>query len=496
MNTEELRQYFAQTEQLLIQNRYEEAAALLQQLAPHCTGHPKFLTLNANALLQAGRLDEAEADLRQALKAAPEDSEIYFQLGQLFKKRHNPHVAAGYFHKAYKLNPTRNTHLFYLAAREAVAETREDFLALKAMFDGYIAQYPQDFSGYFHRGRILGELGLHQESLADLARSAELDPENHLAWVRKALQMLLLEQYEEGWATYERRLQMGTSSVGSPVPDLPRWPQNELGDDKTLLIYTEQGFGDNIQFLRYAFEAQKRGMKVTVCNAQPLQRLLGYNLARYGISSVQSGDQLSKNDYCQVSMMSLPHYFHTTVDSIPNPGAYLEAEPEYQKKWRIKIPVSHKPKIGIAWAGSKTNARDHQRSVGLSTIMPLFAADADFHCLQKDITPHDRVRAAKIPNLSLWDKDLADFSDTAGLLSKMDLIITIDSSVAHLAAAMGKPTWLMITYLPDFRWLLKREDSVWYDSLRLFRQDETLSWQPVVEKVQTALAEFMAEKHG
>ncbi|TCP97699.1 Tfp pilus assembly protein PilF [Cricetibacter osteomyelitidis] len=489
MNLETVRKKFFQAEQLANQGKFIEAVISLNEILQHHPNHAQILTFLANIQIHLNKLEPAQDNLQKALKTDPENADIYFQFGQLFKKMNNMHVALGYFHKSVKLHPNQHNRFLYLSTRQAVAESRLDFLAVKSLFDEFIVQYPKHYNAYYHRARVYGELREYDKAKQDLECCLALNPKNAHAWTRKAMLLLLLGEHEEGWKIYEQRLSMKTLSVKSPVEGLERWCGQDVGERK-LLIYAEQGFGDNIQFLRYALEAKKRGFAIAVWNFTPLQSFLKANLARYGIDVMMNGEKLSKKAYYQVSMMSLPHYFGTTVDNIPNKAPYLQVEAEFDRKWKKQIPASKKLKIGIVWAGSKTNARDHQRSIALDELQSILDFDADFHCIQKDISKFDRVKAAKIKNLTLWDKELNDFSDTAGLIEQLDLIVTIDSSVAHLAGAMGKPTWVLINGFPDFRWLLNRDDCAWYDSVRVFRQDDDLNWQPTIEKVRSALEQL------
>lgn len=192
-------------------------------------------------------------------------------------------------------------------------------------------------------------------------------------------------------------------------------------------------------------------------------------------------------------MMSLPYHFGTTLENIPLAAGYLEAEPKFKEKWRLKLArqrVSNeakKLKIGVVWAGSNEHRLNHFRNIPLTHFARLFEWETEFHCLQKEITESDREAVKNHQNVAVWDNELKDFSDTAGLVAQLDLVISVDTSVAHLSAAMGKPTWILLSHSPDFRWLLDRTDSPWYHCVRLFRQGTEQDWQAVIEQVKQTL---------
>ncbi|PJG83154.1 glycosyltransferase [Caviibacterium pharyngocola] len=372
------------------------------------------------------------------------------------------------------------------------ASSRTEMLNVLRLYDQFLIDYPERFVAYHNRAELLKQLGLYELALRDTEHCLSHLPNFAMAWCNKAFLLNALGRYQEGWQCYEWRWKTDVATFQDPGWPIPRWQGEDIGQNK-LLIYAEQGLGDNIQFVRYALEAKRRGMNVVVVNHSPLENLLNYNLELHGVPYAANNSAIGGLT-CYVSMMSLPHYFATTLDNIPYPNAYLQAQPTFIEKWKSALPSGEKLKIGVVWQGSDKHLRNHQRSLNFSHFQPLFSLPAEFHCLQKTISPDDVERSQRYPNLHLWSQHIDDFSDTAGLIEQMDLAISVDTSVAHLAAAMGKPTWILLSYHPDFRWLLQREDSPWYHSVRLFRQSGDYQWTYILDKLYRALVQKIQQR--
>ena len=364
--------------------------------------------------------------------------------------------------------------------------TQADFIKILGEYDNYILKYPDVLTAYVNRANTLQKLGLYEMALRDVDYAISRKKNYGFAYCHRSFISILLGRYEEGWKEFEWRLDGMVKD--STVKDWPisRWQGEELNGN-TLIILPEQGLGDVIQFIRYAIVAKEQGLNIVVKNRDALDGLLSYSLRKHGIP-ILGRDPIPSAVAAYAHVMSFPHLFKTTLENIPYSGKYLEVEPEFEQKWRNLLGQrGHKKRIGVVWAGSKDHNRFRSRNMSFEQISSLFALDAEFYCLQKEVDPEDREKAKAFSNLSFWDDKIESFSDTAGLVSQLDLVISVDTSVAHLSAAMAIPTWIMITYNPDFRWLLEREDSPWYDSVRLFRQSINLTWEPVIENVKEAL---------
>ncbi|MGQ0286407.1 glycosyltransferase family 9 protein [Pasteurellaceae bacterium 22721_9_1] len=355
--------------------------------------------------------------------------------------------------------------------------------------DKYFHKETLDPMHYIARAGNLKKLGLFQLTLRDYKQGMEclgsFPQELAIACMDAGMLLNLLGDYEFGWQLYEKRWESNYKSFQNPIIfPRPRWNGEDISQGR-LLIHSEQGIGDNIQFIRYAIYLKQQGLDVLVWNNEHIDDFLSFNLAKYGIATAKGGDEVQFSHW--IPMMSLPAILETRLDNIPYTTSYLFSENSYLQKWRKKLPLN-KFKIGVAWRGGAATDVDKIRSIPLEIFSHLFSLNADFHVLQKDINDNEQSILAIFNNVYDWHNDIDNFFDTSAIIDQMDLVICVDTSVAHLAAAMGKPTWILINYSPDFRWLLNREDSVWYDSVRLFRQDLDYDWKSVIDSVLSTYA--------
>jgi hypothetical protein len=250
------------------------------------------------------------------------------------------------------------------------------------------------------------------------------------------------------------------------------------------LIHCEQGLGDSIQFVRYLSNVVELGASVIFQVQRPLLSIIAsMNLP---VKLIAKGDPLPAFDaYCP--LMSLPSVFKTVVDTIPAVIPYLVADQGKVEKRKQQFELSDQTRVGLVWSGSVDHKNDANRSISLDKMLSLLDLPIEFHSLQKEYRKDDLVILDRDARIHRHEDELNDFDDTAALIETLDLVISVDTSVAHLAGAMGKQIWVLVPYVPDFRWLLDRDDSPWYPTLRLFRQDERREWRSVLNKVKTAL---------
>lgn len=350
--------------------------------------------------------------------------------------------------------------------------------------DKYFHQETLDPMHYIARAGNLKALGLFQLALRDYKQGmeylGEFPQELAIACMDSGILLNLLGDYKFGWLLYEKRWESNYKSFANPIKfPRPRWQGEDISSGR-LLIRSEQGIGDNIQFVRYAIFLKQQGIDVLVWNNEYIDDFLHFNLARYGIETAKGGDEVQFTHW--VPMMSLPYLLGARLDNIPYTSGYLQSEPHYLQKWQRKLPLAAL-RIGIAWRGGSATDRDKIRSIPLEIFSHLFSIEADFHVLQKDINDNEQSILAKFNNVYDWHNDIDNFFDTSAMIEQMDLVICVDTSVAHLAAAMNKPTWILINYSPDFRWLLNREDSIWYNSVKLFRQGLDYDWGNVIHQI-------------
>jgi tetratricopeptide (TPR) repeat protein len=311
------------------------------------------------------------------------------------------------------------------------------------------------------------------------------------AYFNKGICELLLGRLEEGWKGYEWRFHV-QSLKGRLGPtqhyydQQPAWTGQEDIQGKTILLHVEQGLGDIMQFCRYIPLLLERGANVILEIPLILQSLL--SSLPWDITITLIGNPPPSFDH-HISLLSLPYAFGTTLATIPSPIPYLSAPAERILYWKNKLSRSKKSRIGLVWSGNKTHTNDKKRSIALKIFMPLLSSKYTFYCLQKEIREEDQATLQHSPIYD-FSTVLDNFSETAALMSQLDLVITVDTSVAHLAGAMGKPVWILLPYMPDWRWMLNQDNTPWYPSARLFRQRKEDDWDSVIEAVQNTLRTF------
>ncbi|WII92512.1 tetratricopeptide repeat-containing glycosyltransferase family protein [Kingella negevensis] len=424
---------------------------------------------------------------REMLAYNPNHAYAYFAIGCADSQVGRYEQALAHFQHAYALDKRPSYQTAILCTSQQLALQPEQQWAILQDYDRFLRQYPNDLGALANRAILLGDMGLHELAQQDLQRNLQLnkDPiQIAKASLNLGINKLRLGEYEEGWALFEHRWQAKHAAAQRPNWDTPIWQGEDIGN-APLLVCAEQGFGDNIQFVRYAIAAKQLGYNVTVLNQPQLEDLISGSLKKFGIPTISLNGEQPQGFSYYATMMSMPHLLRHKIGSQPVTGhGYLQTSPAYQQKWATKMqPEKTQPRIGIVWAGSPKHHRNLSRSITLNTIAPLLQFPAEFHCLQKDISPEDLAQIQQYPNLHTWAHEIQDFSDTAALAEQMDLVISVDTSVAHLAAAIGKPTWTLISHNPDYRWLLDRRDTPWYPSMTLFRQPENLSWGDVVAQI-------------
>ncbi|MBM3589555.1 MAG: tetratricopeptide repeat protein, partial [Alphaproteobacteria bacterium] len=331
-----------------------------------------------------------------------------------------------------------------------------------------------------NHGFLLAAVNRFEEAIGFYDWALEIKPDDTEAHHNRALALLTLGRFEEGWLAYEYRNLRKKTSVARKYSKPLWWGDDPLRDQK-LFVYSEQGLGDTIHFGRYALLATERGATVCLSVQKPLYRLFqSFHPKVVVINSTEVPVEFDL--HCP--LLSLPLAFRTRLETIPAwPDGYLKA-PEEAARWAQRLPQGRR--VGLVWSGSNAHNNDANRSIALARLSPLFQFGDVWVSLQKEVRGKDQpvLQASGLLDLTA---DLEDFADTAALISALDLVIAVDTSVAHLAAALGKPVWLMLPYAPDFRWLLDREDSPWHPSIRLFRQPRPGDWDSVIRRIAEAL---------
>jgi hypothetical protein len=337
-------------------------------------------------------------------------------------------------------------------------------------------------------GMTLRELKRFDEALASYDHALALRPDYAEVHCDKSLLQLLTGDLNSGWQEYEWRWK--NKSLGLLKRDFaqPRWLGGNGIKGKTILLHSDQGFGDTIQFCRYVSLVSARGVRVLLEVQPPLQGLMASFTDVAQVISAK--DKLPHFDlHCPLS--SLPLAFGTRIESIPANVPYLTAPSESVSSWNFTPASRGNLRIGLAWSGRPEHGNDTNRSIPLRSLLQLLDVKAGFVSLQKDVRPDDATVLKYRSDLVRFGDELKTFSDTAAVISKLDLVISVDTSVAHLAGALAKPVWILLPFVPDWRWLLDREDSPWYPTARLFRQTNPGDWSGVVSRVAVELEKLL-----
>ena len=443
---------------------------------------PAYWCERASALAELDRHAQAVAAYEQALVLDPAYADAHAHLGTSLLSLGHTEVAIARFGQAIALDARCVSA--YLNRGNAYLQKQELANAL-ADYDQAIALQPDHALAYANRAAVLKHLHRLDESLQSSDRSIALDPQYVDARFNKSLTQLLRGDLDEGFRGYQVRWQTPTFAPIRRQFTQPLWLGESAVQGKRLLVHNEQGLGDSIQFCRFVSLAARAGARVIYEVEAPLYDLFQ---SLEGVTAwVRQREALPTFDlYCPV--MSLPIAFNSTVQTIPAPTPYLKAKPEKLAQWADRLGPRRGPRIGLVWSGNATHKADQQRSIALGDFLNALPSGLAYFSLQKELRELDAQALAQAPQVLHFGAALADFSDTAALCTHMDLVIAVDTSVAHLAGALGRPTWLLLPHLPDWRWLLDREDSPWYPEMRLFRQASAGDWGSVLHSVRAQLA--------
>jgi tetratricopeptide (TPR) repeat protein len=502
--------------------RFDEAIESLDRALTLRPDLAKAHLARGEILRELGRLDDALESCDQAVAAGADSAEAFNNRGLVLDKLGRHEEALENYDRALVLQPdnpvtlrNRGCALTGLDRFEEALATYDRIFALQsdcaeahynrgntllkmerfaealASYDRALALRSELSDALNNRGIALTELKRFDEALASHRRAYASNPSDVEARWNEALLQLLLGEYSRGWAGYEWRWHKEPMIRARREFHQPMWRGEQTIERRTILVHGEQGLGDTIQFSRYVRALADKGAHVIFEVQPPLHRLM------QGVSDaaqvVARGEPLPAFD-CHCPLLSLPLALGTRLDTIPAERTYLHAPRPAMEAWQTRLQAHRRPRIGLVWSGNPDHKNDQNRSISLRTLLPLLTIDATFVSLQRDIRPADAAVLAERSDLLNLAEGLRDFADTAALVSQLDLIISVDTSVAHLAGALGKPIWILVTYLPDWRWLLDRDDSPWYPSARLFRQGETRNWEDVILRVREAAATFAASQ--
>jgi tetratricopeptide (TPR) repeat protein len=496
--------------------RFDEAVPSYDRALAVWPRYAEAFCYRGAALRHLKRLEEALASCDSALAIQPNYGDAHSTRGDvLFGLRRYDEAVASY-DAAIALG-VESVELHYVRA-DALRELKRYDEAL-ASLERLLARWPDYAWAHGCRGIVLHELGRFDEGLASHDRAVALLPDSPVTHTNRGIALYKLKRLEEAAASYERaqalqpdfpagryaealyRLVTGDLPLGweklesrweiEPVKGnlrgfvQPQWSGAQDIAGKTVLLHSSDGFGDEIQFCRYAPLVAARGARVIVEVLKPQQELMR-TLA--GVRQVLARGEPIPDFDLHCTLLSLPRAFGTGLATIPAKTPYLRAAAAAVDSWNARLGPRLRPRIGIAWSGNPMHDNDRNRSIGLAAFLPLLAgADATFVSLHREVRAADAAVLAKRSDILHFGEQLQDYADTAALIANLDLVVSVDTSVAHLAGALAKPVWILLPFMPEWRWLLDREDTPWYPTARLFRQDASCAWDGVIGRVRVAL---------
>lgn len=482
--------------------------------------HAKFQ--QALTFHQRGQLLQAQALYEDILRAQPNHADALHLLGLVAAQTKDPKKAVELIDKAIAIKPDyAQAH----SDRGIALQELKQLDAAVASFDKAIAIKPDYAEAYYNRGIALSELNILDGALESFNQAIALKPDYAKAYANRGLLLQSLKQFDralasyelaiaarsdyaeahfqraellllkgdylQGWNLYEWRWKTRFRDRKPPLlVEYPLWTgeQNIVG--KTILVHPEVGFGDYIMFARYIPQIEQLTARVIVYAPAPLMSLFSM---LDQVRVIEQGQPLPHIDL-QCPIMSLPAAFKTTLDTIPADVPYLKVPMATQTCWHNKLNKPDKLRIGLMWSGERNRNIDEnqlrKRSIPLEYLIPLFDPSFEFHSLQKEIMINDYKTLSVLKSINQHCLELNDFSDTAALIQEMDLVISIDTSVAHLAGALAKPLWVILPYASDYRWMNEGEKTPWYPTARLFRQKIVGGWPDVIQEVRSELLNF------
>ncbi len=502
-------------------NRADAIASLTALLAVD-PAHVEALRNLAALRRESGDLDGAIAALETLLRKEPDDTRAWSQLGACRAARFEFGHAEACYRRASVIEPdSAAAHIAHAASLRNVADPE----AALAAADRALAIAPDDPDAHYARAAALRDLRRTVEGLAATEQALARDPahggallqaglllhdtgnpDSAVGAYRKAIArdpdnvdahwncgaaLLALGRFDEGFAEYEWRFRSPLFYRGKPRHEQPRWDGLPLAG-RRLLVHAEQGLGDTIQYLRYLPPVAMQGDIVLEVQA-PLRALAAGSALAPTVRGV--GDPLPPFDL-RASLLSLPHLLGLYPGDAALPMPYLRTDPQRVERWAARLDRLPWPRVGLCWRGNAANPRDASRSVALATLLPLFEEPVSFVSLQQADASDEIVAAELAASIEDWSSELdrdGAFLDTAALMQSLDLVVTVDTSMAHLAGALARPTLLLLSTNPDHRWMLGRADTPWYPSLRLLRQHRAGDWSHPIAEARRALWRLVAD---
>ncbi|ACC69829.1 tetratricopeptide repeat-containing glycosyltransferase family protein [Paraburkholderia phymatum] len=515
--------------------RFDAALALLEPLLTSHTADAHVFNLAAACCLSLDRLDHAEIYWRRAIALKPDYCDAHNNLGVVLKESGRLDEAKACYHKALSISPTHagayvnlgrlhaqlgrsdEAESCYLRALELQPGDGDVYVNLgvlyqeqmrlreaEAAYKSAIAANPRDAKAHFNLGVVLKMQHRFAEAEASYRHTLALRPDYFEVKINLAHLLLNVGRLEEGWALFETRYERAwpARKVAPPPVDFPLWRGEPLAG-KSLLVWPEQGHGDSLQFCRYLPMLKALGLaKLSLACSPALRSLLETIEGVDACIPLDGEHDIPKHDYVCLTM-SLPHRLGTTLTTIPAGTPYLSVPPAYAAQWKGRLPEGAR-RVGLVWAGDPRpdqpaiNAVDRRRSLDARAYLPLLRVPGiTFISLQKGALTQPQIDTLPL-EFRPFDPmhGVHEFADTAAIIEQLDLVISVDTSIAHLAGALNRPTWVLSRYDGCWRWLHDRDDTPWYPRTRLFRQTQPGEWDGVIERVRIALEQWPAHERA
>ncbi|MCH7864528.1 MAG: tetratricopeptide repeat protein [Proteobacteria bacterium] len=462
-----------------ILGRLDDAVAAFRRALAIKPDHVSAHVNLGNALKRQGMLEDAVASYRRALEIDGDCADAHNGLGAAEMGQGKMADAAACFRRALELNPHHAEALNNLGN---ILRSEDQLEEAAAMLQRALEINPGLIEAHINLGNTLKSQGNPETAEASFKRALEIDPANAEAHWNYSQVLLLMGRYTEGWAEYEWRTKCEEFSYVQWDYGCPRWDGSNL-DGKTILLSAEQGLGDTFMFFRYIPTVAALGGRVIVQCPESVKRLFEN---APGVDRVVTAIDDDVRFDLHASLHSLPHIFKTDAFTIPDAVPYLRAPADGS----LDLAKTEDLKVGIVWAGNPSQKNDRNRSTALGNFDSLLSMDGcAFYSLQVGDRREDIRREGLEDTLTDLGQNLNDFADTARAIQQMDLVIAVDTAVAHLAGALGHQVWTTLCFVPSWIWMLDRDDTPWYPTMRLFRQTAPGDWQGVFRDVETALAE-------
>jgi tetratricopeptide (TPR) repeat protein len=451
-----------------------------------------FLKCTANSQVRELRdtcLKHALANCDRTLAEGPPNLQLLLKRGGILQRLRRFDDAVYTYNLALEINVNnivevinrRGNSLLYLNRPEEALESYTRALELS----------PCNAFLLYNRANVLQKLSRMDEAIESYDRALEYNSELAEAKMERSHCRLRLGDFRRGFQEYESRWEISVLKSAKLPSPTPLWLGQESLGGKTILLWAEQGYGDTVQFLRYVpLVAQTAGL--TILRVPTLLKSLAGTLDCQ--VSIITLEDLPFHDF-NCPLMSLPLAFGSTLESIPSDIPYLRSKADQVEKWRNELGPRTRPRIGLVWAGRRREPVNVTRDMDLEVLAPLTRLDVEIISLQKEIPDQDRTVLQSMPQITRLGEKLSDFEETAALIENLDMVISVDTVVAHLAGALGKPVWIMLRYSGEWRWLLERSDSPWYPTARIFRQKKPGDWAGVVGEITQELQALIVRRN-